>query len=169
MCDRMSKNERLKKKGWKGERHLVFQKQTYCLVRAGGWGVGLNARGSSQGGQGFHQSLLQQDDMERLWKVYSILWGPAGLPWKLLNWEMSESGCRVEQCFVSEGESSFAHQEPSQKKPQQQQQQKERAHRGQRHRPALTAALSFKPSKEPSPTKADQNLFAGYQSVSLGL
>ncbi len=56
---------------------------------------------------------------EAIWRAYGRFTvfseGPAWAPWKLLNWEMSESGRRIEQCFVSEGEGSHAHQERSHK------------------------------------------------------
>lgn len=91
---------------------------------------------------------------------YSLRAG-TGAPWKLLNWEMSESGHRMEECFVSEGESSFSHQERS---------HKACSRRSSNTEPARILAHLFPLSyRSHKPYKGrSKNLFAGYQSVSAG-
>lgn len=99
---------------------------------------------------------------EAIWRDYRRFTvfseGPAGAPWKLLNWEMSESGHRIERRFVSGG--AKAHSLTRSTK---------RTHRGTAI-PTCThsGTLIHTELEAVSPTKADQNLFAGYQSVSAG-
>ena len=66
----------------------------------------------------------------------------------------------MEQCFVSEGEDSLPHQERSHTM---------RAHTGAATPTCTHSGTLIHPKLEAiSPTKADQTLFAGYQSVSAG-
>lgn len=95
----------------KTDNHLLFQ-----YKRTAWWERGpQSACGSSQEAGAFIRASLTA----AIWKDYGRFTvfseGPAGAPWKLLNWEMSESGRRIESCLVSEGEGSLAHQEWSHK------------------------------------------------------
>ncbi len=100
-----------RKRGKEKEKHLLFQHK-----RAVWWEQRpQSACGSSQGAEAFIRASLT----EAIWRAYGRFTvfseGPAGAPWERLNWEMSESGRRIEQCFVSEGEDSLAHQRRSHK------------------------------------------------------
>lgn len=95
----------------KKDNHLLFQYQL-----AAWWKQGPeSACGSSQGTEAFIRASLTK----AIWRDYGRFTvfsaGPVGGPWKLFNWEISESGCGIEQCFVSEGEGSLAHQQWSHK------------------------------------------------------
>lgn len=101
---------------------------------------------------------------EAIWSDYGrstvFSEGPVWAPWKLLNWEMTESGRRREQCLISGGEGSLAHQERSHKASSES--------GGDTNLHAQRYAHS-RWTQSRNPTKADQNIFAGYQSVSAGL
>lgn len=101
------KRERKKKNE---DKHLPFQ----CKATAQ-WEQGPeSACGSSQRTAAFIRASLTKGGLQ-----YSLRGQWRG-PWKLFNWEISESECGVEQCFLSEGQGSVAHCEQSHKAEEQQ-------------------------------------------------
>lgn len=110
--EREQKRERMqKKRGKEKNNHLLFQYK--CTAR---WEQGPESTcGSPQGAEAFIRASLTEAICRDYGRFTVFSKGPAGAPWKLLNWEMSESGRRIERCFVSEGEGSLAHRERSHK------------------------------------------------------
>lgn len=111
MWKKESTNERERTRGRGKDNHLLFQ-----FKRISWWEQGPeSACGDSHGAKAFIRASLTEAIRRDYGRFTVFSEGPAGAPWKLLNWEMSESGRRIEQCFVSEGEVSLAHQEWSHK------------------------------------------------------
>lgn len=98
MCKRKEKNEKERMRRKQYGNHLLVQ-----FRHIASWEQGpQSARGSSQEDAAFMRASLT----EAIWDGYGRFTifseGPARATWKLLNWEMSESGRKRERCFVSE-------------------------------------------------------------------